>query len=123
MFEVIVIFLLLLPLYLQVRQLRKKQDESAKHFDNKMHAVYDAVNQQRRTLERILPSVTPQPGETIGTSVPERPPQQRSPAADSLANVYVTPDLMAGRQPSAAASLPVVPSATTQQPAGEVPVD
>lgn len=56
MFYVVVIFLLLLPLYLQVRQMRRKQDESSARLTNQMHAVYDALNQQRTLLNRVLKS-------------------------------------------------------------------
>jgi len=77
-------FLLLLPLYLQVRRLQKKQDESAARFTSQMHAIYDAVNQQRRTLDRIAASVSPQPSETTTTSGSDIPPQRPSSAASPI---------------------------------------
>ena len=54
MFDVVVILLLLLPLYLQVRQMRRKQDESSVRLTNQMHAIYDTLNQQRRLLSQVL---------------------------------------------------------------------
>lgn len=56
MFEVLVIFLLLLPLYLQVRQLRRKHDETSTRLTNQLADVHDALNQQRKLLGVVLKS-------------------------------------------------------------------
>ena len=55
MFEVLVIFLLLLPLYL-LRQLRRKHDETSIRFTKQMHAIFDTLNQQRMLLGQVLKS-------------------------------------------------------------------
>ncbi|MEZ6126940.1 MAG: DUF2339 domain-containing protein, partial [Planctomycetaceae bacterium] len=73
-------FILLLPLYLQVRRMRVKQDETASRLTSQMHAVYLALQEQRRELGKVLTEI-------------QAPPAAESPAAETPAPVAKTPPL------------------------------
>ncbi len=60
-----VVFALMLPLYLKLREVRHKQDETAARLTSQMHAVYDALNQQRKVLDQVLKSRAEMPSESV----------------------------------------------------------
>ena len=123
MLEIVVVFVLLLPLYLLVfklREMRHKQDESAARLTSQMHAVYDALNQQRKVLDQVLRSRAELPRDA-GASTPMA--DERHQPVESV----VDPLEIVRREAAASIAVPAVdPSAiavepTVSMPAGIIP--
>ncbi len=128
--EILVIFLLivfggiavvlLLPLYLNLREMRRKQDEMAARLSNQMHAVYDALNQQRRVLDLVLQSRGGMPGDEAAQSPIVA--TERGAAAEPAIEPLQSADLEAAQPGLAPTSVPAADRRTVPtQPAYSPP--
>ncbi len=89
MFEVFVL-LLIVPLYFKLKSIRKKQDEESTRLTQQLHALYDAVNQQRQAVDRVLRQIPTEPlPKSKAAALESR--EETSAAQEKSASVIIPP--------------------------------
>ncbi len=111
-----IIFIVTLVLYVQIRKLGQKQEESNRRLTSQMNTIYHAVQQQLRTQEKTAPTVEPPKGDVAEVTVPPEPSKRPAPVNVSEPNIYVSPDVSTAARPVPARPVPASPGRPTFVP-------